>query len=428
MGKIIEQENNSDLKLLNQYFSNQLPTKMNEYTGMFKDKNVIFFLAESLYPEAITEELTPTLYKMLKEGFNFENYYTPLYPTSTADGEYMLDWSLIPIIGNSYNLKNSANNYNLYGYVNSFSNIGYKVSAYHDYTNTFYKREDYFKGQGYQEYGFCNTSLKITCKNMHASDLEMIEKSIDNYIDEEHFFTYYVSVSGHGEYDYAGNFIAQKNWDYVKDLEYPQYVKGYLAGNIELDKALEYLMEKLEEKGKLQDTVFVISPDHWPYYFKTRMEQLEQLTGERIYDKFEVNRNSLIIYNSEMKEPINVSNVTENIDVLPTLLNLMGIEYDSRLTIGTDALADANSMVILSDYSWITNKGRYDGEKFIQNNSEEEIDPDYVNNINSIVEQKILMSSLVQKKNYYKYLKETIEKINNEENQAVKEVNESGQS
>ena len=407
--KIIEQEKDKETKQIHQYISSLTPTKKNEYTGMFEGKNVIFILAESLYAPIISEELTPTLYKMQQEGFQFNNYYVPLYPSSTADGEYMLESGLLPIIGNTYNLINSSKNYNPYSFVNTFTPLDYKVSAYHGYTSAFYNRKQYFKNMGFEHYGFCDTNLNITCHNMHASDLDMVKNSINNFINEDSFFTYYISISGHGNYD-DNNFIAKKNWDAVKDLKYSNHLKRYIASNIELDKALEYLMQKLEEAGKLEDTVFIISPDHWPYYFKTRIEELETIAGNSIYDKFELHKNSLIIYNSSMEEPIQVDKVTTNIDVLPTLLNLMGVEYDSRLLVGTDALSDSNGLVIFSDYSWISDFGKYDGKAFESNNTNINLPANYIDNINTIVNQRVAVSNFIQKNNYYKILFDAIDK------------------
>ena len=209
------------------------------------------------------------------------------------------------------------------------------------------------------------------------------------------------------------NFIIRQNWDYVKDLDYSNKVKGYLAGTIELDRALGYMMSELEKAGKLDDTVFVLSPDHWPYYFKTYLDELEELAGDHIYDKFELHKNTLLIYNSAMKESVKVNKLASSIDVLPTLLNLMGVDYDSRLLMGKDILSNEDNVVIFSDYSWITKMGKYDGKDFIPANSGVEIDENYIDHINSLVKQKILVSSLIQKNNYYKNLFNTLEQIKN---------------
>lgn len=72
------------------------PTNRNEYTGMFEGYNLIYLTAEGFSPQAVDEKLTPTLYKLIHSGFVFENYYTPLWQTSTSDGEYVNCTGLIP--------------------------------------------------------------------------------------------------------------------------------------------------------------------------------------------------------------------------------------------------------------------------------------------------------------------------------------------
>ena len=121
----------------------------------------------------------------------------------------------------------------------------------------------------------------------------------------------------------------------------------------------------------------------------------------------------MLIYNSAMKESVKVNKLASSIDVLPTLLNLMGVDYDSRLLMGKDILSNEDNVVIFSDYSWITKMGKYDGKDFIPANSGVEIDENYIDHINSLVKQKILVSSLIQKNNYYKNLFNTLEQIKN---------------
>ena len=110
------------------------------------------------------------------------------------------------------------------------------------------------------------------------------------------------------------------------------------------------------------------------------------------------------MYNPNI-EKTEVNKVISSIDILPTIYNLYGIEYDSRLLIGRDIFSDNEHIVILSDRSWITDKGRYNSvTKKFTNNTDEVIDEDYINRINTIVNQKYSMSSLVLSNNYYKKL------------------------
>ena len=84
----LKNETDETYRLMNEYFSSRQPSYKNEYTGMYEGYNLITVVAEGFSPYAIDKELTPTLYKMQQEGFNFENFYTPIWGVSTSDGEY----------------------------------------------------------------------------------------------------------------------------------------------------------------------------------------------------------------------------------------------------------------------------------------------------------------------------------------------------
>lgn len=395
------QTEDEDIILLNNFFKNRQATEQNEYTGLYKDKNLIFILAESLDKSIISEELTPTLYKLANESINFTNYYTPLYPGSTGSGEYMTEWGLIASnVAKSDQLSSTIGNYNPFRLNNSLKNLGYKTYAYHDYYGYFYSRDKYFKNDNYDKYGFCGLGVVNSCDSFRGSDLEMIKNTVDSYINEDKFFTYYVTVSGHGNYNYDSNPIARKNYNEVKNLDYSSTLKTYIAANKELDKALEYLLKVLEEKGKLEDTVIVITPDHYPYYFKNN--ELNEVDTEDRTDKFLMHHENLIIW-SQSNPDIKVDKYISNIDILPTILNLFGIEYDSRLFIGRDALSEVTSTVMLVDQSWINENGSYDSveNKFTPTTN---VSNDYVSNMNQTVNTYFNISNLIQEKKYYTFL------------------------
>lgn len=400
--------NNIKIDELNNYFKYNKATKKNEYTGIYKNKNIIYILAESLYPIAIDKDLTPTLYKMTYEGFNFTNYYTPLYSKSTSDGEYMADWSLLPKSDNKSNISSIMKNENPYTLVSMFNKNNYQTYAYHNYYGYFYDRKDYFKNVGFNTYKFCEDNIIKSCKMgdvFHASDQEMFQNTIKDYINEDHFYVNYVTLSAHGVYKYNKNTVAQKYYDLVKDFDYPEELKVYLAANIDLDRGLEYLVKELEQAGKLEDTVFVITPDHYPYYINpVGLETLNLRSNEDKTDKYNLHHSSLIIWNNQnaYKEIENYSSI---LDVLPTVLNLFGFEYDSRLLIGKDILSDNEGIVIFSDNSWKNKNGTYDAskDKFICNNPCQ-VNQEYVDKINNYVRNAFVASSLIQKHNYYKYI------------------------
>ena len=354
---LIENEKSSKIKTIYEYMKNASPSNKNEYTGMFEGKNLVVFVAEAFTDLAINEEITPTLYKLYSEGFQFDNFYTPLFPVSTADGEYITDTSLIPKEG-VWSLKVLDGNYMPYSYANIFEKQGYSSWAYHDHTATYYNRNKYIKTMGYNSYLAKGTGLekRMNLKNWPSSDIDMIDVTTSDYLkgDGSKFTAYYMTVSGHLEYTPTGNTIVRKNWDIVKDLDYSTRAKGYLAAQLELDRAVKLLVERLEAAGELENTVILISGDHYPYGLT--LDEINELSDYERDDTFEKHHSIALIWNSEMEEPVKVDKLSSSLDILPTMLNLFGVEFDSRLLMGRDLLSTSSPLVIYSNRSFITDK------------------------------------------------------------------------
>lgn len=405
--KLIQNEENNTIKEMHEYFSSQEASKKNKYTGMFKGKNLIVLVGESFSSLAIREDLTPNLYKLYKEGFQFDNFYTPIFPVSTADGEYITDTSLIPKEG-VWSFLRVAGNYMPYSYANVFEKQGYSSNAYHNHTATYYERDKYIETMGYNSYLAVGTGLedRMDTSNWPNSDYEMVKTTVDDYINNEKFMAYYMTVSGHMNYTKIGNMMVYRNWDQVKDLPYSNKAKGYLAANIELDKAVGELLSRLEQAGKLEDTVIVISGDHYPYGLT--LGEINELSTFERDDKFEKFRMPFLIWSGSMKGPIKVEKIGSSLDVLPTVLNLFGAEFDSRLLMGRDILSDSNPIVIFSDRSFITDKGRYNSltEQFTPNEGVT-VEEGYVDKINTIIYKKYQMSRLILENDYYKHVFKT---------------------
>ncbi len=400
--KLIEDEQNKQIKEMHEYFKNAEPSKKNEYTGMFEGKNLIVFVGESFSSLAIREDLTPNLYKLYQEGFQFDNFYTPIFPVSTADGEYITDTSLIPKEG-VWSFKHIVGNYMPYSYANVFESLGYTSNAYHNHTATYYHRDKYIDTMGYDSYLAVGTGLedRMYTGNWPNSDYDMIDVTIGDYINNDKFLAYYMTVSGHLNYTLIGNQMVYKNWDQVKSLPYSDKAKSYLAANIELDKAVGRVLEELEKTGKLEDTVIIISGDHYPYGLTLdEINELSRYKRDNVFEKYHM---PLLIWSGSMEKPIKVEKIGSSLDILPTVLNLFGVEFDSRLLIGRDILSDSESLVIFSDRSFITDKGRYNASKgeFIKN-EDAEIEDGYIEKINSIIFKKYQMSRLVLENDYYR--------------------------
>lgn len=402
--KLIENEKNETIKSMHKYFSTITPTKQNKYTGMFKGKNLVVFVAEAFSPMAIDKDLTPNLYRLYNEGFQFDNFYTPLFPVSTADGEYISDTSLIPKEG-VWSIKRIDGNYMPFSYANVFEEQGYKSRSYHNNTYTYYNRDTYLKTMGYDSYLACWNGLekRINCRIWPQSDYQMVKTTVDDYIKDEHFITYYMTVSGHLEYTPSDNMMSSWNWNKVKNLKYSTAARAYIAANIEFDKAIGELIDRLEKEGKLDDTVIVISGDHYPYGLT--LDEVNELSSYKKDKDFEMHHMSFLVWNSAMEEPIKVEKYASSLDILPTILNLFGIEYDSRLLMGTDILSDSMPLVIYSNRSFITDKCRYNAlTKQIIPNGDTTCTQKEVESINNIIYNKYKFSRLILENDYYRKL------------------------
>lgn len=375
-------------------------TLKNEYTGMFKGKNLIYIVAESFSEIAVDEKLTPTLYKLVNEGFYFKRFYTS-NNLSTIGGEFQ---ALTGLYADNDLLTRwrSGTNYFPYGLANIFRKEGYNTFAYHNHNAYFQDRHKYLKSQGFTNFKACNMGLNrlMNCNWWPNSDVDMIDVTVGEYVNSDKpFMTYYVTVSGHFNYTRNGNRIVSKNWNLVKDLPYPERARGYLATQMELDKALDLLLKKLEEAGKLDDTVIVLLADHYPYDLS--YAEINSLSDYERDPMIEVNSNNLIIYNSAMT-PTTIEKVGMSIDVIPTVYNLFDISFDSRLIMGKDILSTSEGLAIFKDRSWVSDKGVYIAaqKKFILKEGEE-VDVNYVDRINKIVSNRISISKNIILKNYY---------------------------
>ena len=395
---------NELIQELNKYCASLSGTKQNEYTGMLKDYNLIYICAESFSTAAIVPELMPTLYKLSTQGFIFNNYYNT-FPNVTTDGEYTMCLGLYPDVSrNKQNasFKASVNNYLPYSLGNIFTQQkGIKTYGYHNYTGSYYSRRQTHKNMGYAM-KFMNDGMKFT-SNWPSSDYEMMQQSVGDYIGQDQFHAYYMTFSGHYQYNPETNLIAKRNWDQVADMPYSTQAKAYISCHLELEKALAYLMEQLEKAGVADKTAIVLAGDHFPYGLKDK--QYSELIGYTI-DDFSKYKSSLLFWVGGMEESIQVDAYCCNADILPTVLNLWGFEYDSRMLAGTDILSDGTHIAILRDYSFYTDKVWFNASKnkikYLVDESE--LPAGYVENMIKLVKTKYKISVDILNSDYYRFI------------------------
>ena len=397
---LVSSEKNKTLLNMHKYLKSDKGTLKNEYTGLFKDKNLIVITAESLNTIGIRADVTPTLYKLATEGFNFTNFYTPIN-LSTIGGEFQNLTGLFANLNDLNKYFRKGTNYFPFGLGTTFKNSGYDVKAYHANDAYFQDRNVYLKNMGFNYFKAKNTGLEklMDCNKWPQSDEEMLNVTIPEYLNSDKFLTYYVSVSSHMPYSKNGNAIVNKNWSLVKNLDYSEEAKGYLASVIELDKAVSSLIKSLEENNKLDDTVIAIIPDHYPYSLS--LNAINELSDYKRDDTIEVNHNTLIIWNT--KTPgVTINKTASQLDFLPTIYNLFDVAYDSRLFMGKDILSSELGLVYFQNKSWVSDKGIYlaSQDKFIPKEGVS-VDDEYVDNINKTVANRMRLSKLIIENDYY---------------------------
>ncbi|MDF2486747.1 MAG: hypothetical protein K0R46_2915 [Herbinix sp.] len=393
-------EKNKTIKTLHNYFASVTPTNKNEYTGMFQGYNLIMITAEGFSPYAVHETKTPTLYRLTREGFVFNNFYTALWQTSTSDGEYVAMTGLIP--QGTRSMYHGRSNLWPFSLGHQFNLLGVESKAYHNHSYTYYQRNETHPNLGYLWKAKGN-GLSLPTDSWPESDLEMIDATTAEFVEEDQFHVYYLTVSGHMNYTFTGNSMASKNKKLVQDLSYSEDAKAYIACQIELDRALEQLIADLEEAGVADRTVIALSADHYPYGWEKY--KLDELAGHSLDPNFEIYKNHFILWCPGMEENIIIDEPCSSLDILPTLSNLFGLEYDSRLLMGQDILSDADPLVVLSNRSFITDQVMYNsttGETTLL--TAEPLPKNYISNLNNIIKNKFTVSKSILEEDYYRTL------------------------
>ena len=403
---LAESTDDEELKKVDNYLATQSALPDNQYTGIAEGYNLITICAEAFSPYLIDPELTPALYKLSTSGFVFKNFYNS-FPNTTTNGEYTFCTGLMPDmsknkIESSFNA--SADNYLALCLGNLYKDMGYTSIAYHNYYGTFYDRHITHANMGY-DFKAILSGLEMEIGSP-SSDLDMIETSMPDYINSnDPFHVYYMTYSGHYQYNWE-NEMANKNRDKVEHLPYSDEVKAYIACNLELEYALQALMQGLEDAGKADSTVIVLTADHYPYGLNGNA--YDELAGESVDRDFEKYRNTFICYVPGI-ETVEVDSYCSTPDILPTVLNIMGIEYDSRLLAGTDVLADASHFAVLSDRSFIAEEMRYNAatdEVIYTGEPDAELFEQYRNMTDNI----FTLSSSILATDYYAHVFDYLEK------------------
>ncbi len=408
--KIDSKEDDDTYSSLNKYFMNREITEKNEYTGMFKDKNVIMIMMESV-SEAVFDEkykdFFPTLNYLHENGITAENNYSPKNNCATGESEMTSQISLYSIettcTVNAY--KNNVYNEAL---LNKFKNNGYYTSTYHDYNDHYYSRSIYEKNLGAEKY-YNIEDFDTEFEDIYSewpSDYEFMKNILPKFIKKDKFFSYIITVTAHTPYAVSSEY-GDKYMSLFDNLNITDPSKRYLSKVKEDDLMLEYLLKTLKKENKLDDTVIVLFGDHYPYALNS--DEYQSLASYDIKHNQDTDKTPFIIYNSKTKKE-KISKYISPMDYTPTLLNMFDIEFDPRLYMGNDIFSDKEGIVLFPDNSWQNKYGFYNASlgTFIKT-SDKKLSDEKIVEINKEVEEMRNMSNLAISSNYFDYLNKRLD-------------------
>ena len=427
---VSEKEKNKTYKSINNYILSRDIPDYNKYSGMFEGKNLIMIMGESVNEIFINKEYFPNFYKLYNEGISFTNNYSPRNSCSTGNNEFSGLTGLYTIYNNcTANI--FKNNTYFTSLFNLFNRKGYNTLSMHNYTEAYYRRRTIHPNLGSMKY-YGVEDLGIEYHNEYrnwSSDEDFMKSAMDITLQDtsKPFMLWLTTVSSHQPY-VVPSIEGDKHYDLFKDL-WPEDMnsfsdpntdlKRYLSKLKTLDLGLGVLLDRLEEAGILDDTVIVFYGDHYPYGLKNN--KLNKILPYDLGD-YETERVPCTIYNSKITPQV-VEKYTSFINLTPTLANLFGLDYDPRMYMGSDILADDYlNIVTFPDGSWKNDKAFYDASngqiKYYQS---DEYSIDKIKEINNIVTDKLQMSSLIIRNNYYSYLEKklNLEKQSEELNQNI---------
>ncbi len=373
--------NKKQIEDINTYLNNvDITTEENAYTGIFKDKNLIIIMLESIDNWLITEDTMPTLYKLSKEGLNFTNRYAPFFGSGmTINSEFAAITGLYAVTNDKAIYNYSYNNYD-YSLPALLKNNDYVVNSMHMNSGAFYNRHDFHVGLGFNEH----YPLYDMGFNDHFDHDTVIAKNDNSYnliVNDNKFFTFITTYSAH--VPYTNNPICEELMPKDSDHSEMTCLKSLAK---ETDDFVNLLMKRLSDDGYLDNTVIVLFADHYSYGYS----DIQQIKGTE--DSNMIQKTPLIIWSKDIEHK-DIDIITDTADIPETLFNMFGIDYNPKLYMGTDIFSKQHeNFVYFNDYSW------YDGQNYSKNIDESE----YVKEISEKVNQKIDINQKIIASDFYK--------------------------
>lgn len=408
--------NVKELEFLNEVYSIEEPPYQTNYTGMFEGKNVIYLQLEGIDEWLLDEETMPTLYNMQNNALNFINHYSYYNGGgSTFNSEFAVNTGfLTPVSYNQNAYTFSRNNFD-YSMARLFKKKGYSVNAFHMNTKEYYSRGANYDNWGYDNYYGLKDQDTYT-DNSYILDRELIlnEKFSELlFPTDKPFVDYIISYSNHMPFTNTKGvcqlllekqkeeILASDPNAVIEEKTYTEEECSRLQAR-ETDNMINLLITKLRDNNLLENTVIVAFADHYLY---TLTDQ-NILAQYKEIDNNLINHTPFLIWKDGMKKQT-IKEVTSQLNILPTTINLFGLEYHPNYYIGSDALnPDYKGYVFFPDYSW------YDGNVYVEGGvvtNGKEIEPTALEEKNHYINYVIKKNDLTLKYNYFKYINQNHE-------------------
>ena len=367
-----------------------------EMHGIAEGKNVIFVWLESLQTFVLNntmngEEVTPFLNSLIDESYYFDNFYHQTEQGKTSDSEFLVDNSLYPLPSGAVYFTHAQNDYHSLPEI--LGNNGYFPTVFHANNKSFWNRDVMYDNLGYEHF-FDVESYEVTEENSIGwglKDKEFFEQSIP-YMQEipQPFYARFITLTNHYPFDLAPEDATIDKYD-----SNSRTLNNYFQTVRYLDESVEAFFQQLKDSGLYEDSIIVLMGDHYgisDFHKKAMSTYLDEEYTDYLH--VQLQRVPLYIHIPGHDGEV-ISKISGQIDIKPTLLNLLGVDTSNDLTFGTDLFAEERKdFIALRDGSFITDEyvytketcyDRFTGE--IIEGVEDEETGEVVNSCNPYIEQ-----------------------------------------
>ncbi len=399
-------ENNEFIEVSNYVKSNQINPN-SELFGVAKDQNIIVISLESLQEFAINlevngEEVTPFLNQFIQECYYFDNFYQQTSQGKTSDAEFITENSLYAADRGSAFYAKSQNQYESLASI--LKGQGYYTAVFHANEKEFWNRETMYEALGFDHF-FDESAFLVNEENSFGwglTDEAFFEQTLD-YLKglPQPFYAKLLTLTNHYPFEIP------EQYQYISPGETNnEIVNHYITTVRYLDEALKSFITNLKESGLYDNTIIVMYGDHYglseSYYEDLAiLLQEEEITLNRHLD---LQRVPFIIHLPNQEEGEVVSTVSGQIDMKPTLLNLVGLPVNAYINFGQDLFAaDRRELIVLRDGSFIGSEYRYADSTCLRSDSGELVDQSFCESLEKVAVQDLYYSDLILNKDLLRF-------------------------